>query len=414
MSAWTPEWQVTINGGGDYTNLTLANLTITSGRTDIYAQPRAGFCSVQIINLDESPIEIDVNDNVLIKVKDSSGDYVNLFGGDVTDIEVSVVNSSGSQSNQIIRVTALGALSKLPSSLTEGVLAKAFDGDQIYTVLTDLLLNNWNEVAPAETWADYDATTTWANAENVGLGDIDRPGDYELTARSAATTDIYSLVNSLATSGLGYIFEDSSGRIGYADSTHRAQYLAANGYTTVSAQDALTSSISTIKRIADVRNKVTIQYKNAQEESASNSQSIGIYGQQAQIIATTLENSVDAESQAEFYLGLRAFPQAQFQAITFTLGNSNIEDSDRDALLNVFMGLPLDITDLPSNILLGRFQGFVEGWTFSAGVNRLDITLTLSPTAFSLQSMKWENVGVAETWNTLSSTLDWNSATVVA
>jgi hypothetical protein len=414
MSLWTPEWQVTINGGGDYTNLTLANLTITSGRTDIYSQPRAGYCSVEIINLDESPIQIDVNDNVLIKVKNSSGTFVNLFGGDVTDIQVSVVNSSGSQSNQIIRVTALGALSKLPVSLTEGVLAKDFDGDQIYAVLEDLLLNNWNEIAPALTWADYEATTTWANAENVGLGDIDRPGDYELTARSASTTDIYSLINTLATSGLGYIFEDSSGRIGYADSTHRSQYLAANGYTEISAQDALTSSISTIKRIADVRNKVTIQYKNSQEASALDAQSIGIYGQQAHIIATTLEKEVDAEFQADFYLGLRAFPQAQFQAITFTLGNSNIDDSDRDALLGVFMGLPLDIINLPPNILLGRFQGFVEGWTFSAGVNRLDITLNLSPTAFSLQALRWELVNVAETWNTLSSTLDWNSATVVA
>jgi hypothetical protein len=414
MSLWTPEWQVTINGGGNYTNLTLANLTITSGRTDIYSQPRAGYCSVQILNLDESPIQIDVNDNVLIKVKDSTGAYVNLFGGDVTDIEVSVVNSSGSQSNQIIRVTALGALSKLPVSLTEGVLSKDFDGDQIYTVLEDLLLNNWNEVAPAVTWAAYDPTTTWATAENVGLGEIDRPGDYELTDRSASTTDIYTLINLLATSGLGYIYEDSSGRIGYADSTHRSQYLAANGYTEISAQQALTSSISTIKRIADVRNKVTIQYKNGQEASASDTQSIGIYGQQAQAIATSLENSVDAEYQADFYLGLRAFPQAQFQAITFTLGNSNIDDADRDALLGVFMGLPLDITNLPPNILLGRFQGFVEGWTFSAGVNRLDITLNLSPTAFSLQSMKWENVSVAETWNTLSPTLDWNNATVVA
>jgi hypothetical protein len=414
MSIWTPEWQVTINGGGDYTNITLANLTITSGRTDIYSQPRAGYCSVQIINLDESPIEIDVNDNVLIKVKDSTGTYVNLFGGDVTDIEVSVVNSSGSQSNQIIRVTALGALAKLPVSLTEGVLAKDFDGDQIYAVLEDLLLNNWNEVAPAVTWADYDPTTTWATAENVGLGDIDRPGDYELTARSALTTDVYTLINLLANSGLGYIFEDASGRIGYADSTHRAQYLATNGYTEISAQEALTSSISTIKRIADVRNKVTIQYKNGQEASASDTQSIGTYGQQAQAIATSLENTVDAEYQADFYLGLRAFPQAQFQAITFTLGNSNIDDTDRDALLNVFMGLPLDITNLPPNILLGRFQGFVEGWTFSAGVNRLDITLNLSPTAFSLQALRWELVNVAETWNTLSSTLDWNSATVVA
>jgi hypothetical protein len=414
MSVWTPEWQVQINGGQDYTNLVLSNVSITSGRTDIYSQPRAGYCSLEILNLDEAPLRIDVNDNVLIRIKDSTGTFVNLFGGDVTDIQVSVVNSSGTQSNQIIRLTALGALSKLPSSTTEGVLAKDFDGDQIYSILSAELLNQWNEVAPALTWADYDPTTIWTNAENVGLGEIDRPGDYELTARSAATTDVYSLINTLATSGLGYIYEDSSGRIGYADSTHRSQYLATNGYTLISAQDALTSSISTITRISDVRNKVTIQYKNGQEETAIDSQSVTIYGPQAHAIATTLENSVDAEFQAEFYLGLRAFPQAQFQAITYTLANSNIDDSDRDALLNVFMGLPLDITNLPPNILLGRFQGFVEGWRFSAGVNRLDITLNLSPTAFSLQSLKWEDVSVAETWNTLSSILDWNSATVVA
>jgi hypothetical protein len=414
MSVWTPEWQISVNGGGDYTNLTLSTVSITSGRTDIYSQPRAGYCYVEILNLDESPIEIDVNDNVLIKIKDSTGTFVNLFGGDVTDIQVQVLNSSYTQTNQVIRVTALGALSKLPVSLTEGVLSKDFDGDQIYTILEDLLLNNWNEVAPALTWADYDPTQTWATAENVGLGEIDRPGDYELTARSAATTDIYSLVSALANSGLGYIYEDASGRIGYADSTHRAQYLAANGYTEISATTAFAAGISTIKRIADVRNKVTIQYKNSQEESASDTGSIGIYGQQAHVISTTLEKTVDAEFQADFYLGLRAYPQAQFQAITFTLGNGNIDDSDRDALLNVFMGLPLDITDLPPNILLGRFQGFVEGWTFTAGYNRLDITLNLSPTAFSLQSMKWENVSVAESWNTLSSTLIWNDATVVA
>ena len=414
MTVWIPEWQVTVNGGTNYTNLTLATVSITSGRTDIYSQPRAGYCFIEILNLDESPIVIDVNDNVLIKIKDSTGTFVNLFGGDVTDIQVQVLNSSGTESNQVIRVTALGALSKLPVSLTEGVLAKDFDGDQIYTILSDLLLNNWNEVAPAVTWAAYDATQTWATAENVGLGEIDQPGDYELTARSASTTDVYSLVSALATSGLGYIYEDSSGRISYADATHRSQYLAANGYTEISASTAFAAGISTIKRIADVRNNVTIQYKNGQEASALDTASIGTYGQQAQLIATSIEKTIDAESQADFYLGLRAYPQAQFQAITFTLGNNNIDDSDRDALLNVSMGLPLDITNLPPNILLGRFQGFVEGWTFSAGYNRLDLTLNLSPTAFSLQSMKWENVSVAETWNTLSLTLDWNSATVVA
>lgn len=414
MSIWTPEWSVSINGGGDYTNLTLANLVISSGRTDIYSQPRAGYCQVEIINLDQSPIVIDVNDAVTIKVKDSAGAFVNLFGGDITDVSVEVRSSGSGGITQVIRVIALGALSKLPKSLTEGVLSKDFDGNQIYTILTDLLLNNWNEVPAAETWNDYDPTITWANAENVGLGEIDRPGDYELTARGAATTDIYSLVSGLASSGLGYIYEDAFGRIGYADSTHRAQYLAANGYTEISANTALSAGISTIKRISDIRNKVTIQYKANAQTSASDLQSIGLYGQHAELIETTIENAADAIYQANFYLGIRAFPQAQFQSIVFTLGNPEIDDTDRDALLNVFMGLPINITNLPSNMDLGTFQGFIEGWTFRAGYNRLDLILNISPTAYSLQAMKWENVSVAETWNTLSNTLNWLNATVVA
>jgi hypothetical protein len=40
-------------------------------------------------------------------------------------------------------VTALGALSKLPKNLTEGVLAKDFDGDQIYEILQQVLFSRW-------------------------------------------------------------------------------------------------------------------------------------------------------------------------------------------------------------------------------------------------------------------------------
>ena len=94
--------------------------------------------------------------------------------------------------------------------------------------------------------------------------------------------------------------------------------------------------------------------------------------------------------------------------------NPEIDNGDRDNLLNVFMGQPLDITDLPANMVDGRFQGFVEGWTFSAGYNRLDLTLVLSPIAYSLQAMKWENVPATEAWNTISTTLDWLNATIVA
>ena len=414
MSQFTPEWSVTINGGGDYTNVTLANLTITSGRQDIYSQPYAGYCNVEIINLDLSPIVIDVNDQINIQVKDSSGTFVNLFGGYVTDIDVEVTQASSTAISERIKVVALGALSKLPKTLTEGVLSKDFDGNQIYTILSEALFNTWNEVPAATTWAGYTPTTTWANAENSGLGDIDQPGDYELTARSAATTDIYSLVSSLATSGLGYLFEDSEGRIGYADSTHRSSYLATNGYVDLTGSHALARGIRTSKRSGDVRNNVTITYKANAQQSASDAASIANYGQQSYEITTSLEHAADALDQAEFYLALRAFPEAQFKSITFPLASPEIDDADRDALLEVFMGLPVNITDLPLNITNGQFQGFVEGWTFSAGYNSLYLTLTVSPTAYSLQSTRWNGVSAAETWNTLSPTLEWIDATIVA
>jgi hypothetical protein len=414
MSQWTPEWELTINGAGDYTNLTIANLTITSGRTDIYSQPYAGYCNVQIINLDQSPIVIDVNDQIIIKVKDSSGTFVNLFGGYVTDIDVEVTQASATAISEVISVVAMGALSKLPKTLTEGVLSKDFDGDQIYTILSQVLFNTWNEVPAATTWSGYTPTTTWENAENSGLGTIDQPGDYELTARSAETVDVYTLVTSLATSGLGYLYEDAEGRIGYADSTRRNTYLTTNGYIDLTGHHALARGIRTQKRTGDVRNNVTITYKANAQQSASDAESIAIYGQQAYEITTSLEKSADASLQAQFYLNLRAFPEAQFRSITFPISNPEIDNSDRDSLLNVFMGLPLNIVDLPSNITNGSFQGFVEGWTFNANYNSLYITLTVSPTAYSLQSTRWNGVSALETWNTLSNTLEWINATIVA
>jgi hypothetical protein len=414
MTQWSPDWSLLINNATEYANITLANLTVSSGRTDIYSQPRAGYCNLEIINLDLTPINIDVNDSVTIKVKDSTGTFVNIFGGFVTDLVVAVDSTGTGGINERITITALGALSKLPKTLTNGVLSKDEDGDQIYSILSEALFNTWAETPAALTWATYDPTTTWANAENSGLGSIDRPGNYELTSRSSNVTDMYSLVAALATSGLGYLYEDAQGRIGYADSTHRSSYLATNGYTNLSGNHALSQGIRTIRRIGDLRNKVTITYKSNAQVTAEDAGSIAQYGSQAQDIATSLENGADATSQANFYLGIRAYPQDVFDSITFTLGNPELDDLDRDALLNVFMGLPVNIEDLPGNMVNGRFQGFVEGWQFRAGYNRLDLTLNVSPTAFSLQSMKWDDVGALETWNTINATLEWLDATIVS
>jgi hypothetical protein len=310
----------------------------------------------------------------------------------------------------------LGALARLPKALTDGTLVQDFDGNQILHILQDLLLNNWSEVPAALQWNTYNPTETWANAQNVGLGEIDTPGNYELAQRSSSRTDIYSLVAALATSGLGYIYEDAQGLISYADSTHRSIYLAANGYVDLSANDAQGAGLSIQQRAGDVRNTITLKYgtNSTNEVDATSAESVSLYGQLAQIFTTTVKHTVDAQDQADFYLTLRAFPQYNFNQITYQLTNPEIDDTDRDSLINVFMGMPVSISNMPLNMSAGNYLGFVEGWTFQAAYNEISVSLNLSPIAFSLQAMKWEDVGVAETWNTILNTLDWEHALVVA
>ena len=270
----------------------------------------------------------------------------------------------------------------------------------------------------ALTWATYDPTTTWANAANTGLGEIDRPGNYDLAARGGGSDpiDVYSLVSALATSGLGYIYEDAQGRIGYADSTHRTTYLAANGYVDVTANHARAAGLRIATRAGDVRNNITIKYgaNSTSDVSASDAASIATYGNLAQIITTTLHDAADANAQAAFYLSLRANPQPIFSEITYDLTNPELDNSDRDNLLGTFMGQPIAISDLPLNMNSGAFQGFVEGWSFQAGYNTLSISLILSPLAYSLQAMAWGEVPITETWSSVSPTLDWENATIVA
>ena len=415
MTIFNPVWRVTI-GGVQYQTAILANLTIRSGRTNIYEQAQAGYTNLEIINLDQSIVPIQINDSVTIELQNSSSTFVPIFGGSVVEVGIAVAEVGNIDYAQRINIIALGALARLPKALTNGVLSKKFDGDQIYDVLKNVLFDSWQEVPQALTWATYPATTQWNNAQNSGLGEIDRPGNYELAARSSSRTDVYSLVSALATSGLGYIYESGTGQIGYADSTHRTNYLSANGYVDLTANHALAPGLSIQQRAGDVRNSITLKYgaTSSSEKSASDAASIGLYGELAQIITTTLHNAADAEDQADFYLSLRAYPQFNFNNITFDLTNPELDNGDRNALIGVFMGMPVNVANLPLNMNSGDYLGFVEGWTFSARYNEVSISLILSPIAFSLQAMQWNDVPVTERWNTINPTLDWINATIVA
>jgi hypothetical protein len=414
MTLWNPVYRVKVDGV-TATSATLSGLTITSGRTDIYSQPLAGYCNLTLIETTQAAIPYEINDAVTIEVKDSTGAYVNLFGGFITDLSITVQTSGSTATSQRIQITAVGALARLARAVYVGNFAHQFDGDRIEELLSGVLFDQWNELPAAETWAGYDPLVQWQDAENSGLGEIDTPGDYELHSESNLNDTVYNLASRFATSGLGYLYEDSQGRIGYADSTHRAQYLATNGYVDLDGSHSIGPGLSMVKRAGDVRNSITIAYGSAGNQSVTDedAQSIILYGQLASTIDTTLRNQNDAENQAEFYLELRAYPEFGLKQITFPMASPEIDNNDRNALLGIFMGMPINLQNLPSNMTNGEFLGFVEGWTWTASLNRLDLTMNLSSLQFSLQAFRWSSVPDTESWNTLSPTLDWANATIV-
>ena len=410
MTLWTPDWRIKVNGT-ELTSVTLSNLTITSGRQDINSPTPAGYCSLEVINTDGTNYSFTINTAVTVEIKDTSGNYVALFGGRVSDLRQIVRSAGSSAVITSLRITAIGALSKLQRAIFDGNLAEGLDGAQITDLLDDLLLGSWNEVPPAETWATYDATETWANAQNIGLGEIDA-GEYTMVSRQITDSIIGPIANSIANSALGYLYEDANGLIGYADASHRQDYLVANGYTDLDASHAIASGIGVIQRQGDLANKIIMDYGNNFNSSytAQDTTSQSTYGLFAEQFNSYLKNAADVEDVADRLIQLRAYPRDTFQSITFPLQSPEIDNADRDALLNIFMGQPVRITNLPLNILGGEFTGFVEGWTFNASVSGLSITFLATPTEFSAFAQQWAQVNAAESWNSVLNTLEWQDA----
>ena len=407
---WLPEWKIIV---GTTVYDTVLSVSMATGRDDIDLQCNAGYARLEIVNTNNLPFDIDVTDSLTLELKNSSGTYIPVFGGTVSDFGISVRSPEEVGFITIGNILAVGSLAKLTKALFPDDLAKDEDGNQIYDILNELLINSWFEVAPALQWADYDPTTTWADAENVGLGEIDQPGLYEMISRSADPYSSYNLCAQIAQSALGQMYEDKAGRVCYADADHRTTYLSTNGYTTISANYATPSSIKTILQIGKIRNSLVFRYGNnyANTATAVDADSVANYGRYQRDVNSNLHNLSDVNTVMTRELGLRAIPREQLQSLTFRLDNTNLPDAERNKLIDVFFGQPMIINDLPINMFNGSFNGFVEGFAIKATPAYVDLTLTLSPTDFSLVAPQWDTVSPANLiWTGVNATLEWENA----
>jgi len=407
---WLPEWRVTV---GDDVYTTVTSVSYASGRLDIDRQATAGYCQVQIINTDNTPFTINVTEPITLELKNSSGTYVTVFGGEVSDFNIGVRSPEELGYVTTGTILGIGSLAKLSKTVYNTALAEGLDGAQIAAILGNALSLSWDQVTPTTTWATYPATVTWAEAE-TSIGEVDS-GFYTMIALAAsASAKSQTLVDQIANSALGQIYEEKDGDVSYADADHRSNYLAANGYTNFNAAYATPSSITSTTQIARIRNSLIYRYDTgyASTYSTSDSDSVATYGLFERSFDSNIKNLTDITAIASRELNLRKNPRGSLGAITFRLDNPDMPSAMLDDLVEVFFGEPVSISNLPSNLLGGTFNGFVENIALKATPNYVDLTLYVSATDFSLSLTQWNEVLPASLiWTGINGTLTWTNAT---
>ena len=406
---WLPEWRVTV---GDDVYTTVTSVSFASGRLDIDRQCTAGYCRVEIINANNAPFTINVTEPITLELKNSSGTYVTVFGGEVSDFNIGVRSPEETGYITTGTILGIGSLAKLTKAVYNTALVEELDGEQIADILGAALNLNWNEVTPTVTWATYPATTTWDDAESY-IGTIDT-GFYTMIAVAAnASAKSQTLADQIANSALGQIYEEKDGDVSYADADHRSNDLAANGYTFLDGAYATPTSITSTTQIARIRNSLIYRYATgyASTYSTSDTDSIASYGLFERSFDSNIKNLTDITDIATRELNLRRVPKGSLGAITFRLDNPDMPSAMLDSLIAVYFGQPMLIDNLPSNLLGGTFDGFVENVALRATPSFTEITLYITATEFSLSTTQWDTVTPSTiTWATTNGTLNWNNA----
>jgi hypothetical protein len=411
VSIYTPEFSIKI-AGVEYSQDTVDEVTITTGRSDIFDTVLPGYCLLELVNLSGTSPGLEVLDEIVIKTTDSTGAEVRLFTGEVTSVTNNLIAAGPNDAVNALTVVGVGSLSRLVRRNAGGnAYPQELDGERIRRILEDALFTRWEQVSPSLIWDNIDATQTWADFGFQGIDDID-DGRFTVEARAAELEQASDIARITESTGLGYLYETPDGLIGYADANRRTENIANNSI----ALDAqyLKAQLTTRLTTQDVINSVIIQFDDQQfEVQAINDQSVETFGLIEDIVNTLLVSQTDAEEQAFRYVALRGNPSLNLDSIAINLVNDKIDNTTRDVLLGVSMDTLLVVTGLPEGITAdGFFEGFVEGWTWTIRKNSIELDMKVSNALFSAFEVQWQQYNETTQWQNLANDLLWTDLAI--
>lgn len=377
---WNPNGTVQINGT-TYTNQTLWNVQISYGRANILDQSRAGFANIQLLSTDGTHYNVQLNDLVVIKLEDSSAADVTVFTGRVTGVQNRVQASGSVGTSVITSVTAIAPFGQMSRKVIgTSAYPKEYDDDRMDRILTEA---------------------------GVTIDVVDTPGVYEFTARDANPTDAYTLATYYAQMAFGYVYETPSGAVGYANESRRLNEVQDNGYWVIPENYILWSGVASNKTLNDLVNSVILTYKANASVTATDAGSIATYGTVQSKVSTELEQTTEAQYQADRYIALRAVPQANLSQFSVMLDSSFVSSADLDTFLSIYMGKPIEIDSLPNAVIDSVYRGFVEGWVLAFNQYQANMTITTTDSSLSIVPTRWQDVSALQKWSDVGATVQW-------
>jgi len=378
---YKPNATVTVDGV-DFTGDAINFVSIRFGRDNIWNQARPGYATIEILNDTNVDNGFDMNHSVVIKVENSTGTDVTVFTGVITSV-VNKVDASGAVATAAIQtITAVTSMAKMSRA-------------QIH-------LTNW----PKE--FDDERMTRIFTEAGVTVDTVDTPGIYELEAKTADPDDAYTLAARYAQMSFGQIYDTTTDTIGFANESRRFVYARDNGYTVIPKSNVLWRGIQSEKTLADIMNSIILNWR-AGSVLRSDATSIASYGKVEANISAELHNEVDAEFQADRYITLRANPRTSLSSFQVQLDSSAVSNALRNTLIGCYMGLPMQINNLPIAIKNTTYRGFVEGWNLRFNREQMVIEMKTSDFTYSITPTRWQDVDPADTWNSVGATVQWDT-----
>jgi len=376
---WKPELTVTI-GGTAYTSSTVDSVQVYYGRSTVWEQSRTGYANITLVQFSETYLPIEINSTVVITMKNSSGVAKTIFTGTLNNYQSRRAAQGLVQGVTYHTITAVGPFAKMSRTEIAGSnYPKEMDDIRMNRIFTDA---------------------------GVTIDVVDTPAVYELMERPGALTDSYTLAAETATQLFGYIYETTDGKVGYANQSRRLNEVQTYGYYSIPKSIIQWNTFSTTRNLGNLLNSVSIDWR-AGTATASSAGSISTYGLAAGKFTTQLHNLADAQGLADFYVNTRAVPQTNISSFAIALESGLITNAVRDTLIEIYMGKPIDIQNLPLSLYNDTYAGFVEGWVLSANREQAKIELTTTDATLSIVPTRWQDVDPATDWTEVGGTIKW-------